>query len=78
MMGGQNLQVKVLQEVQGQDGKWINVDKTLSTICQAENCKNRPERTAIIQKKDGKKKMYLLCNHHVDLFSRGINFNVLD
>ncbi len=76
ILHGQNLEVSVLQEVLGHNGKWINVDKTLPKICQAENCKNRPEMTAIIQKKDGRKKMYFLCKHHANLVGMGINFNV--
>lgn len=44
MITGQNLEVKVLQ-VLDQNGNSINVDKTLPTICQAENCKNLPKMT---------------------------------
>jgi hypothetical protein len=78
IMRGQNLQLKVLQEVQGHNGEWINVDKTLPTTCQADSCENPPELTAKLQKKDGKKKLYLLCKHHANLVSMGIYFNVVD
>jgi hypothetical protein len=78
LMLGQNFVVKVLQEVQDKNGRWLNVDKTLATICQDENCKNAPEMTAMVKKKDGKKKMYLICKHHANLLSTGINFNIMD
>ncbi len=72
---GQNLEIAVLQEVQDENGQWINVDKTLPTMCEADKCSNPVEMTAYFEK-NGKKDMHLICKHHANLLSSGVSFNL--
>lgn len=71
-----NVDVKCLQEIQNEDGAWINVDTTMSSICEAEGCESPSNQSAIITKANEQRVVYSLCEYHAHLVSKKINFNV--
>jgi hypothetical protein len=67
--------MSITQEVKDKEGTWINVQRTIPTICEAEECTNDAE-TILSQKEEGVLRQYFLCKYRSHCVTNGNSFRL--